>query len=177
MCCIQCQSNNKVEAERGRRVVDKDNKGARQTKSLLFGSWELISEENAAAFLHYISRWTMTEAPKYFTAKKQFVHIKPSDHENVWLYRTETEAMKGTFMIIEFGIEKHELTPFHIPAEALYKRIGLNEITARYAPYDFSVPICTVNRKVKWWRPNRLITEVKFGSATSIRKYKRIDRN
>ena len=172
MCCIPCKSYNKVADESGRQefktVVCC---GLCQANSLLFGNWELISEQNQAAYFRQAGGMTERNI-NTLIHKKQIVQIKPGDHDDTWLYRLDTEAGDVTFLVFKFGIELNEVTPLHIPAKATYIREGKNKVTTHYVMYDGRRSVCT--REVKWWRPNRLVTKMILDNVLSVRQYRRI---
>ena len=185
MCCIPCQSHNKVEDDSSSKMRDIhcSNKMKRDIHcalcqkegSLLFGSWELIgSGKNEAFLLSYFKKIPESKAGTYFGASKQLVHIKPSENESIWLMRTECDTMGATFIAIKFGEQNHELTMFRTSALVTYVRNGKNKITARYVSFAGTGPSCEVVREVKWWRPGRMITTITVGNEKCTRRHKRI---
>ena len=151
--------------------------GLCQTKSLLFGSWEFIGGENEEMLLERFGNVPGSKASTFLSAKKQVIHLKPTDNEDTWLFRAETDTMGATFIVISFGEEKHELTIFRTSAKVTYVREGKNKISANYMSYDNAgKPSNKMVREVKWWRPNRMITTITIDSKTCIRMYKRIIR-
>ena len=173
MCCLPCMSYNKVADDSWQKVKNNVYCGLCQANSLLFGTWELINETNQAAFLKQMGGIT-EETMDTFLHKKQIIQLNPTCNESIWLYRFEAETGEITNMNINFGIEKHELTPFRVPARATYLREGKHKLTVHYVMYDGRHAKAT--REVKWWRPNRLVTEIVLDNViSSARIYRRIN--
>ena len=171
MCCITCKSNNKVTEEGWQQVKNNVYCGLCQPRSLLFGTWELICEQNQAAFLEAMGG--ITEANRdTLLHKKQIIQLNPTHDKNTLLFRLESETGESSSTSIKFGVEKHEKTPFHVPAKTTYLLEGKNKMTTYYKMYDGRCGKAT--REVKWWRPNILMTKMALDNVFSIRKYRRI---
>ena len=172
MCCITCKRRNKVTEEGWQQVKSNVYCGLCQPRSLLFGTWEFTSEQNQAAFLEEMGGITETSRDK-FVRKKQIVQLNPTRDENAWLYRVESETGDRIELSIRFGIEKHEITPYRVPAKATYLREGKNKMIVNYVMYDERR--VKVTKEVKWWRPNKLIIKMVLNNLVSVRKYRRLD--
>ena len=176
MGCLPCHSSNKVGDESDKKNVKKNFSSglwlACLARSLLFGSWELISEKNEAAFLKHMGGMNETRMRNHVTIKKQIVRIKPSDREDTWLYRLELENAEAVDVVIKFGEELRETNAFRVPTMVTYIRDSKNKVTAHYVMYDGRRG--EIIREVKWWCPNRMITTMALEGVISVRIAKRI---
>jgi hypothetical protein len=140
--------------------------------SLLLGHWLLAGNENMVQFMQHVGG-VPEEKTQAFANERQMAHFEPvPGDDEAWIYRVESEAIHMPDVTIKFGIERNEVTPFRVPAKALWTFEGQHKLVTRYSLYDGRT--VKVVREVKPGKPNRMTLQAFIDGVTGQRTYTRI---